>query len=161
MASYDLSGRRILVVDGDEAFGAWAEDVLRGAKAADVRRARTGHDASAAIADFAADLVILELPAEAKATVGFMGQLRKAGSPGIRALVVPMAESAKPETLRQVCLLGINSFVRKPVDADDLLKRVNGALRNPVRFVFARRYFGPDRRKRELAHEGPERRRSA
>ncbi|HJO70021.1 MAG TPA: hypothetical protein QF804_10135 [Rhodospirillales bacterium] len=100
MASYDLSGRRILVVDGDEAFGAWAEEVLLGAKAAEVRRARTGSDAAAAIADFAADLVLLELPADAKANVGFMGQFRKAGSPASRALVVPMAQSAKPETLR-------------------------------------------------------------
>ncbi len=84
MASYDLSGRRILVVDGDEAFGAWAEEVLLGAKAAEVRRARTGSDAAAAIADFAADLVLLELPADAKANVGFMGQFRKAGSPASR-----------------------------------------------------------------------------
>ncbi len=41
------------------------------------------------------------------------------------------------------------------------MKRVNGALRNPVRFVFVRRYFGPDRRKRDLAYDGPERRSAA
>jgi len=56
---------------------------------------------------------------------------------------------------------GVSDFIRKPVSAAVLAARINRLLANPPVLVEEDSYVGPDRRRREAAREGPDRRRSS
>jgi hypothetical protein len=88
--------------------------------------------------------------------------IRGKDSPNSDVIVAVMVAVADAERLRRMCGIGIESFIRKPVAADVLLQRVQGAIVNPQRFISSLTYFGPDRRKPRLAtdpYRGIERRR--
>jgi len=53
---------------------------------------------------------------------------------------------------------GINEFLAKPVSATELYRRIDSVIEKPRPFVEAGRFFGPDRRRRELRFGGMERR---
>lgn len=53
---------------------------------------------------------------------------------------------------------GVTEFLAKPVSARLLYCRLRSVIESPRPFVKAPSFFGPDRRRRQLQHGGPERR---
>ena len=56
---------------------------------------------------------------------------------------------------------GTTEFLMKPFTANDLYARIEQMIENPRRFVEAKTYFGPDRRRRKAANYDGTRRRLA
>jgi hypothetical protein len=54
--------------------------------------------------------------------------------------------------------LGISEVLAKPVSLDSLCNLIDGLIAKPRQFVESGRYFGPDRRRREIPYRGGERR---
>ena len=160
MSSVEWNKHRFLIVDGDREFLGWAEQVLRRAGAREIACAPSGKDALARQKGFGAGIVLVELQLPDMHPAELMRAFQKlAADEKARPLVVPTASTATPETLRQACVVGIHSFVRKPTTEENFLKRVAAAIHNPRPFIFGRRYFGPERRRAQVAFDKPERRR--
>ena len=156
----DWNKKRYLIVDGDEKFRSWSEGVLRKVGATEVRSVPTCKDGFVLQKEYRADVLLVDLQLRDMHPVDFMRRVRKLEEEGqAETLIIPVTASADAAILRQACLAGIQSFIRKPTDVDNFIKRVEGALINPRRFVFGRRYFGPERRLKQTAYEGAERRR--
>ncbi|MDP6788726.1 MAG: response regulator [Rhodospirillales bacterium] len=150
-----------LIVEGDEEFRNWSEAVLRKVGAVAVYVAPSGKDGLTLQEQIHADVVLIDFQLSDLHPIDFMRRIRKLQQEGsAETLIIPTAESANAEVLRQACLVGIQSFIRKPTDTDNFLKRVGGALNNPKRFVFGRRFFGPERRMAQVQYGGGNRRRS-
>ncbi len=155
----DWSNRRYLIVEGDEKFRAWSEGVLRKVGAVNVHCAASCNDGLVQQEKLHADVVLIDFQLSDLHPVDFMRRIRKLQQKGdAETLIIPVATAADAAVLRQACLVGIQSFIRKPTDADNFLKRVNGALSNPRRFVFGRQYFGPERRLSQTDYDGADRR---
>ena len=156
----DWNKRSYLIVEGDADFRAWSEGVLRKIGATNVHTAPSCKDGLALQEELHADVVLIDFQLIDLHPVDFMRRIRNLQEEGhAETLVIPVTAAADAAILRQACLVGIQSFIRKPTDADNFLKRVKGALINPRRFVFGRRYFGPERRLSQTAYRGTERRR--
>ena len=54
--------------------------------------------------------------------------------------------------------MGANEILVKPVSGTSLASRICSVIDHPRPFIRAPYYFGPDRRRQELPHKGPERR---
>lgn len=156
----DWSQRRFLIVEGDEEFRTWSEAVLKQTGATEVRSVPTCKEALTLQETFHASVVLIDFQLRDMHPVEFMRRLRNLQEDGsAETLLIPVAATADAAILRQACLVGIHSFIRKPTDTENFLQRVNGALTNPRRFVFGRRYFGPERRQKSVPFDGPDRRR--
>jgi DNA-binding response OmpR family regulator len=53
---------------------------------------------------------------------------------------------------------GVTEFLAKPFNVDGLYRRLSSVIARPRAFVNASSYFGPDRRRRQVPHGGPNRR---
>ena len=158
--STDWNKWRYLIVDGDDDFRAWSEGVLHKVGATKVHSAASCKDGLVVQEKLHADVVLIDFQLSDLHPVDFMRRVRNLQEEGrAETLIIPVTAAADAAILRQACLVGIQSFIRKPMDGDNFLKRVEGALVNPRRFVFGRRYFGPERRLTQTAYSGAERRR--
>ena len=157
----DWKDWRLLLVDADNAFLAWAESVFRNVGARDFRCTDSPVEAMEMLKSFPADAALIGIQLKGISGVEFVYRLRNRKiSPKPDLPIILVVEAADPKALRNACQIGIENFVRKPVEPDILVKRVFSTIRNPRRFVVTRAYFGPERRRRQIAFEGPERRRA-
>ena len=130
----DWNKRRYLIVEGDGDFRTWSEGVLRKVGAVNVHSAESCKDGLALQEKLHADVVLIDLQLSDVHPVDFMRRLRNLQEEGgAETLIIPVTAVADAAVLRQACLVGIQSFIRKPTDADNFLKRINGALSNPPR----------------------------
>ena len=53
---------------------------------------------------------------------------------------------------------GVDEFIAKPVTAKALLARINSIVNHRRPFIRTGRYFGPDRRRKNMPFDGPEKR---
>jgi len=72
--------------------------------------------------------------------------------------VIMISGYAESRLLAAARDVGINEFMAKPISARALMTRVLSVLQTPRSFVRTAGYFGPDRRRRPMLHNGPERR---
>ena len=56
---------------------------------------------------------------------------------------------------------GVTEFMAKPVSARSLYSRIVSIVENPREFIRTKSYFGPDRRRRAMPFDGPDRRSDA
>ena len=74
------------------------------------------------------------------------------------AYVIMMSREAQAERVTMARDAGINAFLRKPFAAKDLQARIETVLSQPLAFVDAESYSGPDRRRRRKEFAGDDRR---
>ena len=161
MTRPDWTKQKFLIVDGDEAFGVWAESALAGRRAGEVRRAVSGGAAYQMLREYAADIALVDIRLPAMSGVDFIRWIRdRSQSPNADLPIVLMIATADPAMLRDACAAGIEGFLRKPTTEGKLLARLRATISDPRRFVIGRQYFGPDRRLRQAPFDGPDRRKA-
>lgn len=162
MPDPDWKSKKILIVDNDAEFVSLAKSVLQSVGVSEIQNVGSVPDAVKRMADFPADLVIVEISLPRISGAQLAKVLRdKWRSPNPDVLIVVMVASAKADILKQACDLGVENFIRKPVTAEAFLKRITGTLVRPSRFVSADGYFGPDRRRAESSEfDGNDRRKT-
>lgn len=84
-----------------------------------------GEQLSAAVADLAPDLIVLDITLPGISGIDLALQLRKVGC---RAKIVFLTVHADPDYAREAFLVGANAYVIKPRLASDLAKALKAAL---------------------------------
>lgn len=162
MSEFDWTQHRVLIVDGDLDFLSWCDSTLREAGVAEVRCTMVGGDVANILREFPADAVVLDLEIEDGGGLEVLGQLRNektSAKPDVP--VVLKADPSKAQKIRDACKIGLESLIRKPIEAQTFLNRISAAISNPRRLVAVPKYFGPDRRSDDEPFDGDERRQSA
>lgn len=155
----DWSKLKILILDSDPEFMLWAAKVLSRGKGAEVQTSSSSVDAFQMLRQFRADIGLVDLGLPQVGGIDFLRWIRNADeSPNAQLPVVLSAVKADAHMLRQACEIGINSFMKKPIDEDRFLRRLLVTVTKPSWFVIGSDYFGPDRRKESLPFEGEDRR---
>ncbi|CAN5215297.1 hypothetical protein BH09PSE1_BH09PSE1_09600 [soil metagenome] len=119
-----MSGR-IFVVE-DDALLRDAVDLILSDAGYAVGFTGAGRGAVEVIAAFRPDLVLLDIRLPDVSGLDVLTALRKAGH---RYPVVMMTADSRPETVRDVMALGGDGYLVKPLEAADLVSRVQRALR--------------------------------
>ena len=162
MSEPDWKTKKVLIVDNDAAFVSMAKTALSGVGVSDVRTVASVPEAVKLMAEYPADLVIIEISLPRVNGAQLAKVLRdKWRSPNPDVLIIVVVATSKADALRQACDAGVENFIRKPVSAENLIKRIGSILKRPKRFVSAGGYFGPDRRNPDvIAYSRPERRKA-
>ena len=148
MPEPDWKSKKVLIVDNDAEFVSLAKTVLQRAGVPEIQSVGSVPEAVKRMAEFSADVVVVEISLPRISGAQLARVLRdKWRSPNPDVLIVMMVASAKADILKQACDAGVENFIRKPVTAESLLKRIAGTLVRPTRFVSGGGYFGPDRRR--------------
>lgn len=83
---------------------------------------------------------------------------RHADSPNRFLPVIMISSYADPAKLFEARDNGVTEFVAKPFTIANVCQRLLTVIERPRQFVQTETYFGPDRRRRVLAYDGPDRR---
>ncbi len=163
--AFDWSQRRILVVEDDTETLGRLRALFGTVPLEGLELVSDGSEALPLLRRFPADLVLIEASPKGMDGLDLLRALRNREiSPNPDVLVAVMVSMTDADRLRRMCGIGIESFVRKPVEPDVLLTRIAQAIANPHRFISSLTYFGPDRRKPRVSgtdvYIGHERRRT-
>jgi two-component system response regulator VicR len=119
-----MTKKRILIVDDDRELASLLRDNLL-AVGFEVEFVLDGEAAIAKAAEFAPDLVILDIMLPGGSGFDLCGRLRQAGGTPV---IILSALGQKNDKLRGLGL-GADDYVTKPFDLDELLARVHTILR--------------------------------
>ena len=119
-----MGQQRIIVIEDQEDLAALYETTLTKAGYS-VTKAYTGEEGVATFQDEGADAVLLDMTLPEMNGVKVLQKIR-ALNPNVPVVVATGESSA--ETRRQCERLGVQSYLPKPVDYDELLKAVRRAL---------------------------------
>jgi CheY-like chemotaxis protein len=157
--SISLERVRFLVVDDNLHVINIVKAVLRGLGATQVFDARTSKDALERLRNDAIDIVILDYMLGDEDGVEFLRRLRtdaKSPTPFVPVIMLTAhTEKSRVEAARDA---GANAFCSKPVTPAEIMRKVAAIIDKPQPFVRAGDYVGPDRRRRDDAPKGPDRR---
>ena len=157
--SASLEKIRFLVVDDNVHALNLVKTMLRGLGATQVYDARTPAQALEHLRKEEIDIVILDYMLGETDGVEFLRRLRtdpKSPAPFMPVIMLTAhTERRRVEAARDA---GANAFCTKPVTATEILRKVAAIIDQPLQFVRSDTYTGPDRRRREDAPKGPERR---
>jgi DNA-binding response OmpR family regulator len=159
VADYDLSKVRVLIVDDHEPMRQILTAMLKALGIRDIGCAEDGREAVKLLAKIENDLIITDLGLPF--VDGFeLTQSIRSGEAGGDPFVpiIMLSGDASRENIFKARDAGISEFLAKPVSARDLYMRIRRIIEHPRLFIRARHFFGPDRRRRALEFDSPERR---
>ncbi len=163
MAGLDWSKQRILIAEHDGAIAGRIEDLLKRLGVGALRSVASGREVTEALSSFVPSLMLLEVNLTGMSGLDVTRWVRSnPKSPNPDIPIVVMAAAADTDALRRMCGIGIESFIRKPIDPEKLVRRVAKTIAKPSRFISTLDYFGPDRRRPkppDYRYRGAERRR--
>jgi len=152
----------ILVVEDNKPMRGLVRNILEALGVGTILEAGDGTAALKQLASHEVDLVIVDWNMEPMDGLELTRQIRTASDSRDVFLPVIMlsghTEKAKVLAARDA---GVTEFVAKPVSARALCARISAIIDNPRPFVRVDGFFGPDRRRRPLPFDGPERRTDA
>jgi two-component system, chemotaxis family, chemotaxis protein CheY len=153
---------RILIVEDSKPMRGLIREILEALGVAAIQEAADGQAALKLLAANGVDLVIADWAMEPMNGMELTRHIRT--SPESADPFVPIimlsghTERARIFEARDA---GVTEFVAKPVSVRALCSRISAIIDNPRPFIRTGGYFGPDRRRRSLPFNGPERRKAA
>ncbi len=161
--SYDLSELRVLVVDDNKNMQAIIQEALRALGIRDTKQAIDGAEALKMLKQFSFDIVICDWNMSPLDGIEFTRMVRKASdlnNPYIPIIMLTgHTEYGRVIEARDA---GIHEFLAKPISPKALYRRIVSIINNHRDFIKTRRFFGPDRRRRDdKLYAGKERRKEA
>ncbi len=150
---------RILVADDNEHFRQLVATLLGTQGLTRVEHAHDGTAALSLLQEVPIDLAVLDLQMRPMDGLRLLRVIRdEATSPCPRLPVLMVSGYTEPGLVAAVRQAGANEYLAKPITAKSFLRCVLRMVEYPRAFVRSETYFGPDRRRRQLALRGPERR---
>jgi len=160
-----MSGReylepvRFLIVDDNAFSRQLVRAIIHQFGARYIYEAGNGDEAKEGVKSFNPDIIIVDWMMAPVDGMQFVKWLREADdSPSPFTPVIMVTSYSHMESVMQARDAGINEFLAKPISAKSLLKRIQSVIDHPRQYVRADEYFGPDRRRRDMPHTGPNRR---
>ena len=158
-AKIDFSKISFLVVDGDKISAQVVFDTLSYLGATAVQRVRSPNDAFAVLRPQQLDIIVTEWRLRGMDGLEFLDVLRNSvNSPNRFIPVIMLTAHSEQRYVTTARDLGITEFLAKPFNAKALYSRLVSVITRPRHFVNTGTYFGPDRRRRQVAFDGPDRR---
>ncbi len=155
----DFSKVRFLIVDNNTLALQMIEDILRMLGTTSIRRASDSAKAKAALREGDVDVVITERELEPETGIQLVDYIRHSSESLDRLLpVIMLTARSESEYVTEARDKGVTEFLGKPFNVDSLYRRIASVIARPRAFVNAPEYFGPDRRRRQQAYTGPNRR---
>lgn len=156
----DLAPLRVLVIDDNHYMRQIIKTILKGVGIGKVLEARDGAEALGVLKQVNIDLVVADYHMAPLDGVDFTRLVR--ASPDSRDPFVPIimvtgyTEKSRVASARDA---GVTEVVAKPLTARALLQRLESVIVRPRRYIKARGFIGPDRRRgRRAAYAGDMRR---
>jgi two-component system chemotaxis response regulator CheY len=149
----------VLVAEDNKPMRGLVRDILEALGVGTILEAANGEAALKLLVSHAVDIVILDWNMEPMDGMELTRVIRT--SPESADQFVPIIMlSGHTERTRVLAArdAGVTEFMAKPVSVKALCARINTIIDAPRPFIRASGYFGPDRRRRVLPFNGPDRR---
>jgi two-component system, chemotaxis family, chemotaxis protein CheY len=155
----DFSTVTFLVVDKNPLSAELVRDILVMLGAQIVRISKTTDHALQFLRTEEIDVVITEFQTEPENGVEFVDRLRNGiDSPDRQIPIIMLTANSEPANVARARDAGVSEFLTKPFNVEGLYRRLVSVIARPRSYVNSEGYFGPDRRRRQVPFEGPDRR---
>jgi two-component system, chemotaxis family, chemotaxis protein CheY len=155
----DFSTVRFLVVDKNSLSAELIRDILVMLGTQIIRIAKTTDRALLVLRTEEIDVVITEYQTEPEDGVEFVDRLRNSiDSPDRQIPIIMVTANSEPSNVSGARDAGVSEFLTKPFNVEGLYRRLVSVIARPRAYVNSEGYFGPDRRRRQVPFEGPDRR---
>lgn len=162
MSDLDLKRFRVLLVDEHQGMRQILTAMLQELGVAEIKEATDGGSALSKLEEFEFDLLITEQVMKSMDGADLTRRIRSGEGGGDPFLpIVMITAHAVKENIEAARDAGVHEFLVKPVSADALRARLRRIVEHPRPFVRSSDYYGPDRRRRAVSIEGPDRRKYA
>ncbi|MBC8268954.1 MAG: response regulator [Rhodospirillaceae bacterium] len=159
MAEPYLANVKFLVVEDNKFMQTVIRRVLNSLGTKEVRECTDGADALKVLKTFPADIVITDWAMEPLDGIELTRMIRTASDSNNPYVPIIML-TAYSEMIRIVEArdAGVNEFVVKPISVNTLFSRIQAVIEKPRTFIRIKNFFGPDRRRKDMPFNEPDRR---
>lgn len=155
----DFSSVHFLIVDGNHLAAELARDLLLTMGATTVFVAKTYDEAVNTLQADGVDVLLTELHLPEKSGLDLIRTVRGGKTRASRQMpILVMSALSAKEHVFSARDAGVTEFIAKPYGVEGFYRRMVGIVAHPRAFVDSDSYFGPDRRRRQLPYDGPDRR---
>ena len=153
-----LENIRVLVVDDQGFIRRIVCQMLDVIGAKDVSEAIDGSDAWEKFEECEPDLIIADWEMRPTSGLEFVKRIRNDDeSPNPYVPIIMLTGHSEIERVEEARDSGINEFVAKPISAKALYDKIISVIENPRQFIRTKMYFGPSRRRQNIAVENERR----
>lgn len=154
-----LAALSMLVVDDNKAMRSIIGTVLAAAGVRKLHYAVHGREALTLMDSNTFDIMFVDHEMPVMNGLDFVRIVRSRDGPERFVPVIMVTGHSDLARLNAARDCGVTEFLRKPVNAHDILARLESAILRPRPYVEAPGYFGPDRRRHDgTGYHGPRRR---
>lgn len=159
MADAYLTNVKFLIVEDNKFMQTVVRRVLSSLGAKDVHECIDGADALKVLNTFPADIVITDWAMDPLDGIELTRMIRTAADSSNPYVPIIML-SAYSEMVRIVEArdAGVNEFVVKPISVNTLFSRIQAVIERPRSFIRTGAFFGPDRRRKDMPFNNPDKR---
>lgn len=157
----DFSRLQLLLIDDND----FMRDLYRrlldaiGFRGEHIREATDGEHALRLLEQFHTDVVICDLNMQPMNGKQFTRHVRTSdSSPDPYLPIVVCTGHAELKHIVDARDAGATEILRKPVSAESLYDRLKAVIDCPRPFIISKDFVGPDRRRRDMPFDGPDRR---
>ncbi len=157
--AYNFENMTVLIVDHNKHMQAVVQTILQGFGVRNIRAVSDAASAFQCLHSFPCDLVICEYLLTPVDGLEFVHMVRTAQDSRDPLIPILMLTSySEYENVISARDAGITEFMTKPVSPTILYKHVVSIIEHPRQFVRCKKFFGPDRRRKQSDYEGSEKR---
>lgn len=155
----DFSKVSFLVVDSNPLSAQLVRDILHVLGATAIRTANTVERACNMLRRDQVDVLITEYHLEPQSGLELIDWIRNSSESSDRMTpIIMLTANSEADYVTKARDMGVTEFLAKPFNVEGLYRRLVAVIARPRAFVNADDYFGPDRRRRQVPFQGPERR---
>ncbi len=162
MAEAYLTNVKFLVVEDNKFMQTVVRRVLNSLGSKDVRECVDGADALKVLKTFPADIVITDWAMEPLDGIDLTRMIRTASDSANPYIpIIMLTAYSEMNRIVEARDAGVNEFVVKPISVSTLFSRIQAVIEKPRSFIRIKGFFGPDRRRKDLPFDSPDRREKA
>ena len=157
---YNIERVNFLIVEDNKNMSTMVKAILHAFGARNIVEAVDGADAFRAMKHFPADIIICDWVMQPLDGIDFVRLIRTGkDSPNPYIPIIMLTGYTEMNRVVEARDAGVNEFLAKPVSAKKLYSRIRAIVEGNRPFFKVKNYFGPDRRRQNLAsYRGVERR---
>jgi two-component system, chemotaxis family, chemotaxis protein CheY len=161
MAEEYLSNIKFLIVEDNKFMQTVVRRILAALGSRDVRECDDGADALKIMKTFPADIVITDWAMDPIDGIELTQMIRTTSdSPNPYIPIIMLTAYSEMNRIVEARDSGVNEFVVKPISVKTLLSRIQAVIEKPRPFIRTNKFFGPDRRRKDMKFTGADRRAS-
>ena len=160
MSEYRFDRLRVLVVDDNVHMRKLVMTILQAFGITQIAEAESADRAWQSLRDTNPDVIVLDWVMEGMSGVDLVRMIRSnPQAPNPFVPVIMLSGHTSLEHVRQARDAGVNEFIAKPVSVKTMMSRLVAVIEHPRPYVRTGSFFGPCRRRRNIAaYQGSERR---